>query len=86
MKFGSSVIKKIPGEVLKKINQKIGFWVIIKSGTKGISNLTKLVPVVGGIIGGGFDYSSTKIIAGRANIVFDNSGVIHFGYFNWYYF
>ena len=86
MKFGSSVIKKIPGEVLKKINQKNGFWVIIKSGTKGISNLTKLVPDVGGVIGGGFDYSSTKIIEGRANIVFGNSRIIHSDYFNWYYF
>lgn len=81
MKLGSSVIKKIPGEVLKKTNQKIGFRFVTKGGTKGIINLTKLVPVLGGVIGGGFDYSSTKIIAARANKVFDNSGIINLKYF-----
>lgn len=35
---------------------------------------------VGGVIGVGFDYSTMEIIAGRANKVFDNSGVINFGY------
>lgn len=81
MKLGSSVIKKIPGEVLKKINQKIGFRFVTKGGTKGIINLTKLVPVLGGVIGGGFDYSSTKVIAVRANKVFDNSGIINLNHF-----
>lgn len=37
---------------------------------------------IGGVIGGGFDYSSMKIIAGRADKVFDNSGIINFDYFN----
>ena len=39
-----------------------------------------------GVIAVGFDYSSTKVIAVRANKVFDNSGVIHVDYFNRDYF
>ncbi|WP_035619280.1 EcsC family protein [Lacticigenium naphthae] len=78
MKMGKNIItKKIPSEVLTKINQKIGFRFITKNGTKGVINLTKLVPVVGGIIGGGFDYGTTKIIATRANKVFDSTGIIN---------
>ncbi len=35
-----------------------------------------------GLIAIGFDCRSTKVIAVRANKVFDNSGVIHVDYFN----
>lgn len=83
IKVGQNVInKKIPGEVLMKINQKIGFRFITKNGTKGIVNLTKLVPVIGGVIGGGFDYGSTKIIANRANTVFQDNGIIEINALN----
>lgn len=81
MKLGNNVIKKIPVEVLKKINKVIGSRFVTKGGKKSVVKLTKLVPVVGGIIGGGFDYSSTKVIAARAKKVFDNSGIINLNHF-----
>lgn len=65
-KLANSMIKKIPGKVLIKINQKVGFRFITKAGTKGIINLTKLVPGVAAVVSGGFDYAETKIIANRA--------------------
>ena len=65
-KFAMAMVKKIPGEVLAKINQKVGFRFITKFGTKGIINLGKAVPAVGGVIGGGFDFIETKAIANRA--------------------
>lgn len=40
-------------------------------------NLMKLVPAFGGIVGGGFDYTSTKIIASRAEKLFGDSGLIN---------
>lgn len=61
-----AMVKKIPGEVLAKINQRVGFRFITKFGTKGIINLGKAVPAVGGVIGGGFDFIETKAIANRA--------------------
>lgn len=58
-----AAIKKIPGAALVKINQKIGFRLLTKFGEKGIINLGKVIPVVGGVIGGGMDVASTIVIA-----------------------
>lgn len=65
-KLATSMIKKIPGKTLTKINQKVGFRFITKFGSKGIINLGKAVPVVGAVIGGGMDFVETKIIGARA--------------------
>jgi len=69
-KLTMAMIKKIPGTVLTKINQKVGFRFITKFGTKGIINLGKAVPVVGGVISGGLDFAETKVIADRAYKMF----------------
>ena len=66
VKFANGLIKKIPGKVLIKINQKVGFRFVTKFGTKGIINLGKLIPGVGAVIGGGLDLVETKIIAKRS--------------------
>ena len=66
VKFANGLIKKIPGKVLTKINQKVGFRFITKFGTKGIVNLGKLLPGVGAVVGGGLDLVETKVIADRA--------------------
>lgn len=70
VKLGNNLIKKIPGQVLTKINQRVGFRLITKFGTKGIINLGKVVPVLGGVISGGFDFAETKVIAARAYNMF----------------
>lgn len=70
-----NLIKKIPGPVLTKINQKVGLRLITKFGQKGVVNLGKMVPLVGGVIGGGMDIASTNIIAKKAINIFIN-GVI----------
>ncbi len=69
-KFTIAMIKKIPGTALTKINQKVGFRFITKFGQKGIINLGKSVPIVGGVIGAGFDITSTTVIANNAINVF----------------
>jgi hypothetical protein len=69
-KLASSMVKKIPRKVLRKINQKVGFRFLTKFGTKGLINIGKMIPVVGGIISGGFDFAETKIIADRAYKMF----------------
>lgn len=65
-----AAIKKIPGAALVKINQRIGFRLLTKFGEKGIINLGKLVPVAGGVIGGGIDAASTVAISKNAINVF----------------
>lgn len=65
-KFALAQLKRVPGDVLKKINQKMGYRFITKMGTTGTINLIKIVPVAGGIVGGGMDLASTKAIAAGA--------------------
>ena len=69
-KAADAAIKKIPATVLRSINKKVGFRLITKTGQKGALVLTKLLPVVGGIVGGGMDLASTKIIADNAYKMF----------------
>lgn len=69
-KLAMAMVKKIPGEVLTKINQKVGFRFLTKFGTKGVINIGKAVPIIGGIISGGFDFAETKTIANRAYKMF----------------
>ncbi len=61
-----SMLEKLQGAVLTKINQKVGFRLITKFGEKGIVNLIKIVPVAGGVVGGGVDFVGTKLIADKA--------------------
>ncbi len=66
-KVSYSILKKhISGKMLTAINKKIGTRVITKFGEKGIINLVKILPLVGGVIGGGIDYLYTKDIANNA--------------------
>lgn len=69
-KLTTSLIKKIPGTALIKINQKVGFRMLTKFGTKGIINLGKMVPLAGAFVSGVFDFVETKIIAERAYNLF----------------
>ncbi|MFC4355591.1 EcsC family protein [Chryseomicrobium palamuruense] len=63
-------IKKIPGEALKVINKRVGFRLVTKFGEKGIVNLGKAVPLVGGVIGGTVDSIGTNVIGKTAKKVF----------------
>ncbi len=74
LKVGESQMKRIPGEVLKKINQAVGFRLVTKFGSKGVVNLGKMVPLIGGVIGGSFDAVSTRTIAFAAKKTFTLGG------------
>lgn len=74
MKVGQAQIKRIPGEVILKINQAVGFRLVTKYGQKGVINLGKMVPLIGGVIGGGFDAVSTRTIALAAKKTFESGG------------
>ncbi|KUO71787.1 MAG: EcsC family protein [Desulfosporosinus sp. BRH_c37] len=69
-KLAKSAIEKISGQVILKINQTVGFRLVTKFGTKGVINLGKAVPLVGGIIGGAMDLSSTNIMGNVARDTF----------------
>jgi hypothetical protein len=61
-KLAAAQIAKVPGRVLARINQAVGTRLVTKAGSTGLVNLTKLVPVVGGIVGGGLNVLFTRQI------------------------
>ena len=69
-KIAVSGIKKIPFEVIKKINQAVGFRLLTKFGEKGVINLGKMVPFAGGVIGGTVDAITTNTIGKVAHKIF----------------
>ncbi|WP_332236850.1 EcsC family protein [Sporolactobacillus sp. KGMB 08714] len=69
-KVAVNVIKKIPAKVLTSINQKVGGRIVTKFGQNGVVNLVKLVPLVGGAVGGTIDVGSNIVIAQTAKKVF----------------
>lgn len=70
-KMSTVLIKRIPGEIIKQINKRVGFRLLTKFGEKGVINLGKCVPVVGGIIGGTVDAVGTRTIGKTAKKVFN---------------
>lgn len=74
-KFGIALVKKVPGRVLQKINQAVGFRLATKFGTTGVVNLGKMVPVLGAVVGSAFDATSTIAIANLAKKTFADSGL-----------
>jgi hypothetical protein len=64
------MIMRISGATLAKINQAVGFRLVAQAGATGLVNLTRLVPFVGGLVGGGFDAVVTRGIATVAKETF----------------
>lgn len=69
-KITENAIKRISGETVKAINQKVGFRLLTKFGEKGAINLGKAVPLIGGIIGATFDSVATNTIGNIARDTF----------------
>lgn len=69
-KLATSYIQRIPIEIIKKINAAVGFRLVTKAGSTGIVNLTKMVPFLGGIIGGSVDLYSTNKVGNIARDTF----------------
>ena len=61
-KVSEKLIEKIPGKILTEINKKVGFRLITKGGEKGVINLTKCIPVVGGVVSGAVDVVSCRVV------------------------
>ena len=72
IKFATASLKKLPGTVLTKINQAVGFRLVTKFGEKGLVNIHKAIPILGGFVGGAVDAFSTYGIAQAAKALFLN--------------
>ena len=74
-KLAVSAIKSITRETLVAINRAVGFRLLTKFGEKGVINLGKAVPLVGGVIGATFEAVSTNGVGNVARDTFIASSV-----------
>ncbi len=63
-------IKNIPRKALVEINRRAGYRLVAKTGEKSTISLTKMVPLVGGVIGAGFDGAFVNSCGQAAKIMF----------------
>jgi hypothetical protein len=59
-KVSANLLAEVSGRVLININKAVGFRLITKAGTRGVVNLNKLIPSVGGLVSGGLNGLSTR--------------------------
>lgn len=69
-KMSTQLIKSISKETIFTINKLVGFRLLTKFGEKGAINLGKMIPLVGGVIGGTFDGISTNVVGNVARKTF----------------
>jgi uncharacterized protein (DUF697 family) len=69
-KLAENAIKNISGKTITAINQKVGFRLLTKFGEKGIINLGKTIPLLGGVVGATFDSVSTNTVGNIARNTF----------------
>jgi hypothetical protein len=69
-KLSEKALEKIPGRVLIEINKRVGFRLLTKAGEKGIIQLTKIIPVVGGFVGGSVDAFVCRKVGYTAKRIF----------------
>lgn len=70
VKVGKNLLKSLPGKVLTNINKTVGIRLVTKFGTKGVVNAVKILPVVGGVIGGSINAISTNTVGNIARNTF----------------
>ena len=70
IKLGAEILKQIPGHFLIAINQQVGFKLVTKTGQRGIVNLIKGVPLIGGIVGGTIDAVTCRAAGSLARSLF----------------
>lgn len=61
-KSATVALKALPGRVLIEINKKVGFRLLTKFGQKGVINVVKFVPLVGGVIGAGVNVAAMAAV------------------------
>lgn len=69
-KSAVAALRKVPGKVLIEINKKVGFRLLTKFGTKGVINLSRLVPVAGGGVGATINIATMRSVGRYAKSTF----------------
>lgn len=65
-----AAIEKLPDTILTEINKRVGFRLLSKAGETGVINLTKLVPLLGGVVAGSLDATMCVAIGKTGKRIF----------------
>jgi len=63
-------LERLPGPILIQINKAIGFRLLTKAGEKGAINIVKIIPIIGGVVSGSVDWTSTQAVGKIAKDMF----------------
>lgn len=69
-KLTQRAIAQVPGRALVEINKRIGVRLLTKAGERTFVNLSKAVPIVGGVVGGSFDAIVCRAVGRTAKALF----------------
>ena len=61
-----TIIPKLTAIVSKRIVAKVGSRLVVKASAKGLSSAAKMIPVLGGLIGGAYNYAEVSTYANIA--------------------
>jgi uncharacterized protein (DUF697 family) len=76
---GRAAVGRVPGKALIEINKKVGFRLLTKSGTTGVVNRSKAMPILGGVVGGVVDGTATRAVGAVARRAFPDTTTAHEG-------
>jgi len=68
--MGHSLLKKVSYRVLIRINRAVGFRLFTKFGEKGIINLSKTIPFIGGFVGAVVNAYACDVVGNAAKRIF----------------
>ncbi len=63
-------VEAIPARLLVEINKRVGMRLLATAGERGVVNLARVVPLVGGVVAGSIDYAYCRAVGHRADAVF----------------
>lgn len=69
------LLPKLSREVIVKINKAVGFRLITKAGSKGVINVAKMLPVIGGVASATFNWHEVAFYAKIAKRMFEENKI-----------
>jgi len=69
-KLSERALAQVPGRALVEINKRIGVRLLTKAGERSVVNLSKAVPIIGGVVGGSFDAVVCRAVGRTAKSLF----------------